>query len=146
MFGALTEKFQNLFAGLAGKKKLTEDNLSEAIRDVRLALLDADVNYAVASQFIKRVKDKVLGEAVTKSVTPDQQFIKIVHDELIALMGGEEVAFELKGTPTVILLCGLQGSGKTTQCAKLAAYLKKTHSGKKTLIAACDLQRPAAAL
>ncbi len=144
MFGALTEKFQSLFAGLAGKKKLTEDNLSEAIRDVRLALLDADVNYAVASQFIKRVKDKVLGEAVTQSVTPDQQFIKIVHDELIALMGGEEASFELKGNPSVILLCGLQGSGKTTQCAKLAAYLKKTKPGTKTLIAACDLQRPAA--
>lgn len=144
MFGALTEKFQQLFSGLVGKKKLTEDNISDAIRQVRLALLDADVNYTVASQFIKRVKEKAMGDVVTKSVSPDQQFIKIVHDELVALMGSEEKPLEFKGRPSVILMCGLQGSGKTTQCAKLAAYLKKKEFNKRTLIAACDLQRPAA--
>lgn len=144
MLGSLTDKFQTLFSGLSGKKKLTEENISDAVRDVRLALLDADVSYGVASQFVKRVKEKALGDAVLKSVTPDQQFIKVVHDELIALMGSEEEALELKGSPTVILLCGLQGSGKTTHCAKLAAYLKKKQPNKKTLIAACDLQRPAA--
>ena|SRR5579872_704952 len=144
MFGSLTEKFQGLFSGLVGKKTLTEDNISDAVREVRLALLDADVNYTVASNFVKRVKEKALGDAVLKSVTPSQQFIKVVHDELIALMGAEEAPLQMKGTPTVILLCGLQGSGKTTQCAKLAAFLKKKEWNKRALIAACDLQRPAA--
>ena len=146
MFGALTEKFQNVISGLRGKKTLTEDNISDAMRQVRLALLDADVNYSVASQFVKKVKEKALGDAVIKSVSPGEQFIKLVHEELIALMGTEESPLELKGVPSVILLCGLQGSGKTTQCAKLAAYLKKKHPGKRTLLAACDLQRPAAVL
>lgn len=144
MFGTLSEKFQSLFTGLLGKKKLTEDNISDAVRQVRLALLDADVNYTVASQFVKRVKEKAVGDQVLKAVSPDQQFIKIVHDELVALMGSEEALLELKGEPSVILMCGLQGSGKTTQCAKLAAFLKKKKYNKKPLLAACDLQRPAA--
>ncbi|HSW86390.1 MAG TPA: signal recognition particle protein [Rhabdochlamydiaceae bacterium] len=144
MFGSLTEKFQELFSGLAGKKKLTEDNLADAVRQVRLALLDADVNYTVASNLVKRVKEKVLGNEVIKSVTPHQQFVTIIHDELIALMGSDEAALELKGRPSVILMCGLQGSGKTTHCAKLAAYLQKKPFAKKVMIAACDLQRPAA--
>jgi signal recognition particle subunit SRP54 len=144
MFGALTQKFQEMFSTLRGKKTLTEDNISDAVRQVRLALLDADVNYAVASHFIKRVKEKALGDAVIKSVDPGNQFIKIVHEELVALMGSKEVVLEFKASPTVILLCGLQGSGKTTQCAKLAAYLKKKPHYKRTLLAACDLQRPAA--
>lgn len=144
MFGSFSEKFQNLFSGLLGKKKLTEDNISDAVRQVRLALLDADVNYTVASNFVKRVKEKALGDEVLKSVKPDQQFIKIVHDELIALMGNEETPLHLRGEPAVILMCGLQGSGKTTQCAKLATFLKKKEHNKKTMIAACDLQRPAA--
>src|ERR1700722_4814280 len=144
MFGALTEKFQQVFSSLVGKKKLTEENISDAVREVRLALLDADVNYGIASQFVKRVKEKALGDEVLKSVSPDQQFIKVVHDELVALMGTDETPLELKGKPAVILLWGLQGSGKTTQCAKLAAYLKKKEFNKKTLLAACDLQRPAA--
>lgn len=142
MFDSLTNKFTQLFSSLSGKKKLTEENISDAMREVRLALLDADVNYSVASQFVKRVKDKAVGDAVFKSVTPDQQFIKIVHEELIALMGNEEAGLKLSGHPTVILLCGLQGSGKTTSCAKLAARFKKEN--KKVLVAACDLQRPAA--
>lgn len=144
MFGALTEKFQQMFSGLMGKKTLSEDNISDAVRQVRLALLDADVNYSVVSQFIKRVKEKVIGSAVIKSVSPGQQFIKLVHEELTALMGTEESPLELHGKPSVILLCGLQGSGKTTHCAKLAAYLLKKHPHKRVLLAACDLQRPAA--
>jgi signal recognition particle subunit SRP54 len=144
MFGALTEKFQSLFSGLAGKKTLTEDNISDSIRDVRLALLDAEVNYSVASSFVKRVKEKALGGDVLKSVSPGQQFIKLVHDELVSLMGSQEAPLECKGQPTVILLCGLQGSGKTTQCAKLAHYLQKKQHNKRALLAACDLQRPAA--
>jgi signal recognition particle subunit SRP54 len=144
MFGALTEKFQQMFSSLTGKKTLTEDNISDAVRQVRLALLDADVNYSVASNFVKKVKEKALGDDVIKSVQPGQQFIKLVHEELVSLMGVEESPLEIKGKPNVILMCGLQGSGKTTHCAKLAAYLLKQHPGKRTLLAACDLQRPAA--
>ncbi len=144
MFGAVTEKFQKLFSSLAGNKKLTEENISDAVRQVRLALLDADVNYSVASNFVKKIRDKAVGTEVLSSVTPDQQFIKIVHDELVELMGTEEAALNLQNKPAVILLCGLQGSGKTTHCAKLAAFLKRKEFQKKTLLAACDLQRPAA--
>ncbi|MBI5272644.1 MAG: signal recognition particle protein [Chlamydiia bacterium] len=144
MFGILTEKFQNLFSSLSGKKVLSEENISDAVRQVRLALLDADVNYQVASEFIKRVKERALGESVLKSVAPGQQFIKIVHDELVLLMGGDEAPLDLKGKVSVIMVCGLQGAGKTTSCAKLAAFIKKQESHKKILLAACDLQRPAA--
>lgn len=144
MFGALTDKLQNLFSSLTGKKSLTEDNIADAVRQVRLALLDADVNYTVVSNFVKRVKEKAVGDTVLKSVTPGQQFTKLIHDELIALMGSEEASLDLKARLSVIMLCGLQGSGKTTSCAKLAAYIGKTAKGKKILLAACDLQRPAA--
>ncbi len=144
MFGSLSEKFQQMFSNLAGKKTLTEDNISDAVRQVRLALLDADVNYSVASNFVKRVKEKAIGDAIIKSVSPGQQFTKLIHEELVALMGLEESPLEFKGKPSVILLCGLQGSGKTTHCAKLAAYLQKKYPSKRTLLAACDLQRPAA--
>jgi signal recognition particle subunit SRP54 len=144
MFGALTEKFQQMFSGLVGKKSLTETNIADAVRDVRLALLDADVNYAVVSQFVKKVKEKALGEAMIKSVDPGQQFIRIVHEELVLLMGSEPRELELKKAPAVVLLCGLQGSGKTTHAAKLASFLQKKPHNKRVLIAACDLQRPAA--
>lgn len=144
MLGALTEKMQGIFAKLGGKSKLTEENISEAVSEVRLALLEADVNYGVAKNLIKQVKEKALGDAVLKSVTPGQQFIKIVHDELVTLMGGKEGELDLKKKPAVIMMCGLQGSGKTTQCAKLAKYLKKKGLTKQPLLAACDLQRPAA--
>jgi signal recognition particle subunit SRP54 len=144
MFGLLTEKFQQIFSGLRGKKTLTEDNISDAVRQVRLALLDADVNYSVASNFVKRVKEKALGDAVIKSISAGQQFIKLIHEELISLMGAEEPSLNANGKPNVILLCGLQGSGKTTHCAKLAAYLQKKHPEKRILLTACDLQRPAA--
>lgn len=146
MFGALTEKLQELCSSLKGKKTLTEDNISDAVRQVRLALLDADVNYSVTTQFVKRVKEKALGDQVVKGVVPSEQFVKTIHDELIALMGSDEVGLSLKHSPAVILLCGLQGSGKTTQSAKLAAFLKKKDPQKKVLLAACDLQRAAAVL
>jgi signal recognition particle subunit SRP54 len=144
MLGTLTQKFQSLFTSLSGKKVLTEDNIADAVRQVRLALLDADVNYGVVSAFVKRVKEKATGDLVTKSVTPDQQFIKVVHEELVTLMGTGESGLVLRGSPSVILLCGLQGSGKTTHCAKLAAFLKGQDKNRKILLAACDLQRPAA--
>ncbi len=144
MFDSLTEKLQGLFSSLSGKKALSEDNISDAVRDVRLALLDADVNFTVVSQFVKRVKEKAIGEIVTKSVKPGEQFIKLVHDELIALMGSCEVPLDLKGKLSVVMLCGLQGSGKTTTCAKIAAYIQGTEKHKKIMLAACDLQRPAA--
>ncbi len=129
---------------LVGQKTISEDNISDAVRQVRLALLDADVNYTVVGNFVKKVKEKAVGDAVIKAVSPGDQFIKIVHDELITLMGAEEVPLQLKGSPSVVLLCGLQGSGKTTTAAKLANHLQKKEHQKKVLVAACDLQRPAA--
>lgn len=144
MFGALTDKMQSVFSSFTGKNKMTEQNISDAIRDVRLALLDADVNYKVASNFVKKVKEKALGDTVIKSVSPGQQFTKVVHDELISLMGDQEPTLKLKKDLSVFMLCGLQGSGKTTTCVKLAHYFQKQN--KKTLILACDRQRPAAIL
>lgn len=144
MLGALTEKMQGLYTKLAGKKKLTDENIAEAVSEVRLALLEADVNYSVAKTLVKKVKEKALGDEVVKSVTPGQQFIKIVHDELAALMGGGEAELKLEKKPSYIMLCGLQGAGKTTHAAKLALYLRKKNLAKNVLLVACDLQRPAA--
>lgn len=144
MLGVLTDKMRGLLTKLAGKHKLTEENISEAVSEVRLALLDADVSYPVVKTLIKRIKEKALGDTVIKSVTPGQQFIKVVHEELVALMGGTEVLIDTKRKPVVIMVCGLQGSGKTTHCAKLAKFLKKKGECKNPLLAACDLQRPAA--
>jgi len=144
MLGTLTAKLQGVFSKLTGKGRLTEENISEAVNEVRLALLEADVNYSVTKTLVKKLKDKAVGEIVTKSVTPGQQFIKVVHDELVELMGSEEAKLNLEGKPAVIMLCGLQGSGKTTQSVKLAKYLKKHHLCKSPLLVACDLQRPAA--
>lgn len=144
MLGALTEKMQGLFSKLTGKRKLTEDNISEAVSEVRLALLEADVNYGVAKTLIKKIKEKALGDTLIKAVSPGQQFIKIVHDELVALMGGGEATLDLQKQPTVIMMCGLQGSGKTTQCAKLVKLLKRKGQCKNPMLVACDLQRPAA--
>jgi signal recognition particle subunit SRP54 len=142
MFDTITERFQNLFSTLKGKKCLTEENITDAVTQVRLALLEADVSYPIASNFVKKVRSRALGEATIKSISPGEQFTKIIHDELIQLMGGEEVKIEFRGSPSVCMVCGLQGVGKTTHCAKLAYYLSKRH--KKVLLAACDLQRPAA--
>ncbi|HRD55065.1 MAG TPA: signal recognition particle protein [Parachlamydiaceae bacterium] len=144
MLGYLTEKMQGLFASLSGKKTLTEENISEAVSEVRLALLEADVNYGVTKTLVKRVKEKAIGDAVLKAVSPGQQFIKVVHDELVALMGSTEQELDLSGNPAVIMMCGLQGSGKTTHSAKLAKFLKKKGKCQNPLLVACDLQRPAA--
>ncbi|MCI5052459.1 MAG: signal recognition particle protein [Simkaniaceae bacterium] len=144
MFGSLTDKFQNLFSSLSKNKKLTEDNISDAVRQVRMALLDADVNFKVTSRFVKRVKEKALGQEAVKSVSTTDQFIQIVHDELKVLMGGDEAKLDLKSNPAIIMLCGLQGSGKTTHAAKLALYLKGKNFMKNPMLVACDLARPAA--
>lgn len=145
MFGALTEKFQNVFSKFSSKKILTEESISDAAREVRLALLEADVSYSVASGLVKRIKEEAIGKELIKSVSPREQFINIVHEQLVTLMGKEEPTIHLNAYPTVYLMCGLQASGKTTQSAKLAHYLMTKHN-KKVLLVACDLQRPAAAL
>jgi len=144
MLGILTEKMQGMMSKLAGKRQLSESNVSDAVSEVRLALLEADVNYSVTKTLVKRVKEKALGDELLKSVSPGQQFIKIVHDELIELMGGEEASFNLTGKPSIIMMCGLQGSGKTTHTAKLANYFLKNKQCRNPLLVACDLQRPAA--
>ncbi len=144
MFGSLSEKFRAVLSRFSGKKTLTEGNISEAVEEVRLALLDADVHYDVVIRLIERLKARLLGMAVTQSVTPGQQFIALVHEELTAIMGQEEASLDLKGKLSVLMLVGLQGAGKTTTCAKLAAFLRKKEPYKKILLAACDLQRPAA--
>lgn len=144
MLGALTEKMQGLIKKLAGAKTLNETNVADAVSEVRVALLEADVNYSVVKTLIQRVKEKALGDSVVKSVSPGQQFIKVVHEELVHLMGDGEAELNLTKRPAVIMVCGLQGSGKTTACAKLAKYLLKQGKIKKPLLAACDIQRPAA--
>jgi signal recognition particle subunit SRP54 len=139
----LTRRIATVFAGLSRKGRLTEDDVNEMLREVRVALLEADVNLTVVKEFIKRVKEQAVGEEVFGSLTADQTLIKIVRDELSGLLGGEPVKFNwAPSPPTVILLCGLQGSGKTTTAAKLCVWLKK--QGKKPMMAACDIQRPAA--
>lgn len=143
MFAALNEKLQGVFKKIRGEAKLTEDNIKDAIKQVRLALLEADVNYKVVKKFIENVQSKAIGEQVIKSLTPDQVFIKIVHDELVALLGNNSSKINLKSNPpTVILLVGLQGSGKTTTAGKLARYFQK--NGKDPLLVADDIYRPAA--
>lgn len=144
MFGALTDKFQSIFSRFRSQKKLTEENISEAVNEVRLALLEADVQYAVAKTFILRVKEKALGNKIVESVDAHQQFVKIVHDELVALMGTNEEELQFSKKPARLMLCGLQGSGKTTQAVKLATFLKKKGRYKSPCVVACDLQRPAA--
>ncbi len=142
-FEGLSEKLQGVFKKLKGKGILTEADINEAMREVKLALLEADVNFKVVKQFVDSVKEKALGQDVLASLTPAQQVIKIVNDELVALMGGtnSKLTYSPKGF-TVILMAGLQGTGKTTTCGKLANYLKK--NGKKPMLAACDVYRPAA--
>ncbi len=143
MLESLQEKFSGAFQKLSGRGKITEDNVSEAMRDVRNALLEADVNYEVVKDFTESVKQKALGTEVLTSLHPGQQMIKIVHDELVNLMGPVDThIMYVQPGPTVIMMCGLQGSGKTTTCGKLAAYLKK--KGRKVMLGAADLQRPAA--
>ncbi|MFS8861391.1 signal recognition particle protein [Synechococcus sp. H60.4] len=143
MFDALSEKLELAWRKLRGQDKITETNIQEALREVRRALLDADVNLQVVKQFIEDVRQAALGAEVILGVTPDQQFIKIVHDELVKVMGEANVPIaQAEQPPTIVLMVGLQGSGKTTTCAKLALYLRK--QGKRPLLVAGDIYRPAA--
>jgi len=143
MFDNLSERLERSFKILKGEGKITEINVAETLKDVRKALLDADVNYKVAKTFTDTVKEKAMGQNVLTAVKPSQLMVKIVHDELTELMGGETVDVNLKGTPAVILMSGLQGSGKTTFSGKLAKMLKSKR-GKNPLLVACDVYRPAA--
>ena len=143
MFENLSDKLDRAFKLLKGQGKITEVNIAETLKEVRKALLDADVNYKVAKQFTDTVKEKALGRDVLVAVSPGQLMVKIVQEELTALMGGESQDLELNGNPTIILMSGLQGSGKTTLSGKLANFLK-TKKGKQVLLVACDIYRPAA--
>ncbi len=143
MFEGLSDKLDRAFKVLKGHGHITEINVSETLKDVRKALLDADVSFKIAKQFTDQVKEKALGENVLTSVSPGQLMVKIVHDELAGLMGGEKTDLDLSGNPAVILIAGLQGSGKTTFSAKLANYLK-TKKGRNPLLVAADVYRPAA--
>ena len=143
MFESLGDRLQNVVSKIKGYGKITEDNISEITREIRLALLEADVNYQVVKEFISTVKEKALGEEVAKSLKPGEQFVKIVKDELVELLGGEKKDLNTKGNPATLMLVGLQGSGKTTTISKLANYLRKKYK-KKPLLVACDIYRPAA--
>jgi len=143
-FESLSEKLSMAFKKLKGKGIVTEKDLKESMREIKLALLEADVNFKVVKEFIAKVTERAMGSAVMESLTPGQQIIKIVNDELTALMGGENARIEFgKRTPAVVMMAGLQGTGKTTFCAKLAAYMRKKHN-KRPLLVACDIYRPAA--
>ncbi len=142
MFDKLSSSLQKVFKNLRGYGKLSERNVQEALREVRTALLEADVHFQVARDFIARVKEKSLGAEVLDSVTPGQQIVKVVHDEMVALLGGNHKDLDLSGRPAGVLLLGLHGSGKTTTCGKLARRWR--NDGKKVLLAACDIRRPAA--
>ena len=143
MFENLTDKFERAFKVLKGQGQITEINVAETLKEVRRALLDADVSFNTAKQFTNTIKEKALGRDVLNSVSPGQLMIKICHEELIELMGGNEVEINIKGAPAVILMSGLQGSGKTTFTGKLGSYLQNK-KGKKVLLVACDVYRPAA--
>ena len=143
MFESLGERLQNALHKIKGYGKITEDNISDMMREIRLALLEADVNYKVVKEFTNTVKEKALGEEVASSINPGELFVKIVKDELTELLGGESKPLNLNGNPATLMLVGLQGSGKTTTIGKLANFLRKKHS-KKPLLVACDVYRPAA--
>ncbi|HSA07626.1 MAG TPA: signal recognition particle protein [Candidatus Gastranaerophilales bacterium] len=142
MFESLSERLQSTIRDISGKGKISEDNMNEALREIRRALLEADVSLKVVKVFISSIKDKALGEEVLKSVTPGQQLVKIVHDELVNLLGGNNVSISTEGKPNIIMLFGLQGSGKTTTAAKLALRIRK--NGRNPLLVAADVYRPAA--
>ncbi|MEG1686441.1 MAG: signal recognition particle receptor subunit alpha, partial [Angelakisella sp.] len=142
-FEGLSEKLASTFKKLKNRGKLSETDVKEAMREVRLSLLEADVNYKVAKDFVASVSAKAIGDEVLSSMTPAQQVIKIVNEELTALMGSTNVRINLSSRiPTILLMCGLQGSGKTTHSAKLAYYFKQ--QGTRPLLVACDVYRPAA--
>ncbi len=143
MFESLGDRLQNAIHKIKGYGKITEDNISDMMREIRLALLEADVNYKVVKEFTNTVKEKALGEEVASSINPGDLFVKIVKDELTELLGGEQADICLKGNPAVLMLVGLQGAGKTTAIGKLANFLRKKHA-KRPLLVACDIYRPAA--
>lgn len=142
MLHELSEKLETIFKKLRGQGRLTESNIREAMRDIRRALLEADVNFNVVRRFTQNIEVKALGKDVISSITPGQMIVKIVHDELVALLGGNKTDFRITNSPEIIMVCGLQGSGKTTTVAKLAYYLRK--QGKIPLVSSVDIHRPAA--
>src|SRR5213080_3218806 len=142
MFDSLSSKLQGVFKNLRGLGKISESNVGEALREVRQALLEADVNFKVARDFIERVKTKSLGQEVVQSIQPGQQVIKIIHDELVELLGSDNAGLQLSGNPSCVLMVGLHGSGKTTSSGKLARLLLK--QGRTPLLVAADVYRPAA--
>ncbi len=142
MFDQITERFDSIVRRVRGLGKITDKNINDTARDIRRALLESDVHFKVAKELVNRVKDKAMGTKVLKSVKPGQQFIKIIHEELIDLLGRDQEPLIFKGKPSVIMLAGLQGSGKTTTAAKLAFSLKNT--GRSVLLVAADIYRPAA--
>src|SRR5687768_14723800 len=143
MFQSLSERLESAFKNIKGQARITELNIASTLKDIRRALVDADVNYKIAKEFTDKVKEKAVGEKVINSISPGQLMVKIVKDELAELMGGEEASFNSKGNPAVILIAGLQGSGKTTFSGKLANYLK-TKKGLSPMLVAADIYRPAA--
>ena len=143
MFEELGERLDKAVGKIKGYGSITEDNISDVLREVRLALLEADVNYKVVKDFTNKVKEKALGEEVKKSLKPDEVFLKILKDELLELLGTEDISIVTKNNPNMLMLVGLQGSGKTTTIGKLANYIRKKH-GKKPLLVAADIYRPAA--
>ena len=143
MFEFLGDKLSNAMKNISGMGRITEDNIQDAMKEIRMALLEADVNYTVVKEFTNKVKEKAIGMDVSKEIKPEELFIKIVRDELIDLLGGDAVPLKLDGKPTILMLVGLQGSGKTTTAGKLANLLRKKHA-KKPLLVACDIYRPAA--
>src|SRR5579871_6107631 len=142
MFDTLSSKLQNAFKNLRGLGKISENNVADSLREVRLALLEADVNFKVARDFIERVKTKAVGQEVIQSVHPGQQIIKVIHDELVDLLGSANASLNLNGNPACVMMVGLHGSGKTTSSAKLARLLLK--QGRTPLLVAADVYRPAA--
>src|SRR5687768_9868217 len=143
MFENLTERLDSAFKNLKGEGRITELNIAATVKEIRRALVDADVNYKIAKEFTDKVKDTALGEKVITAVSPSQLIVKIVKDELVNLMGGSESEFNIKGNPAIVLIAGLQGSGKTTFSAKLANFLK-TKRGLSPMLVAADIYRPAA--
>lgn len=143
MFNNLTERLESAFKNIKGEARVTDLNIANTIKDIRRALIDADVNYKIAKEFTDKVKEKAMGSKVINAISPGQLMVKIVKDELTELMGGDEAVFNITGNPAVILIAGLQGSGKTTFSGKLANYLK-TKKGKSPLLVAADIYRPAA--
>jgi signal recognition particle subunit SRP54 len=139
----LQEQLESAFKNLKGQARITDLNIASTLKDIRRALVDADVNYKIAKEFTDTIKEKAIGEKVINAISPSQLMVKIVKDELAELMGGDEAPFNSKGSPAVILIAGLQGSGKTTFSAKLANYLK-TKKGLSPMLAAADVYRPAA--